>query len=117
MLVELRQVGVAEADEAAAGERAGQPGRPAVGLAGVVDHADPQRAERDHAALGQAVDEIPAVDVAVHGVHRRVGPELVEHVGHDQVAAVQDRVGPGARREQGVAAAARAGAGRGGCPR
>ena len=67
--------------------------RPA-GRAGVVDHADLRLLELDRAHQRQPRDQLGAVDVPAHRVHRR--PERLqrfEHLELHEVAGVQDRVG------------------------
>ena len=51
----------------------------------------PSRRDLDH--LGQHAHQLVVV-VPQHGVHRGEAGQLVEHVGHQDVARVEDDVGP-----------------------
>ncbi len=95
---------MAEDHDVGVGEAAAQPGGPAARRAAVVDHRHAHARQIQLDGLGKLADQL-AVVVAEHGVHRRVPPEVLEHVRDDDVAGVQDVVGrvrqlPYARRQR-----------------
>lgn len=70
---------------------------------GVVDHRHAPAGSGDGRGFRQLIAQLPRVDVAVDGVHRRTEPaQVVEDRGGDEVTGVQDEIGSGQRPLAGV---------------
>ena len=77
---------------AASGKRRRSRPRPPGARARVVDHRDANAGDVDHELLGEAADQLGVV-VPQHRVHRREARQLLEQLGYEQVARMQDDVG------------------------
>ena len=87
-----RDVAVAEDDHRRVGEAAAQATGPPGTWPGVVDHPDAHAHDVDHQLLRQTPDQLEVV-VAEHGVDRCELRQLVEQLGYEQVARMEDDVG------------------------
>src|SRR5439155_945953 len=86
-----RDVAVAEDHHRRVREAAPQTTGPPGACAGVVDHRDANAIDVDHQLLGKAPDQLVVV-VSQHRVDRREPRQLVEQLGHEQVARMEVHV-------------------------
>lgn len=93
MTLGVGQVRMPVHDDVAPLEPRDEPLCPPGSSAGVVDDADPRARGLDNPRLGKQRSQRGVVDVAVHGLHRRERPQLLEHAQRHEVARVDDQIG------------------------